>query len=232
MPVCVSVWACVSCRIAYSDNVLSPKVCRRFGKIRNENACLLPISQLLFHLMLFPLGIRKSINTIQISSGQGAHGQIPTWAWHCWVHPPSAGNWKTAGFGVRKTCFIYRPHQFLGFKWFWTSHWVRWAADSSLEMKMIIPHSILWSFSTREVPSTVSEAQEALSKCEVPSFSFLTADIITVFKTSPQGREGWWFSTSAEHWRPWGPIKIPEVWSYPQRFWFNWPGIQLGIRVF
>lgn len=199
--------------------------------------------------MLFPLGTRKSINTVQISSGQGGHGQIPTWAWHCWVHSPSAGNWKTTGFGVRKTCFISQPHHFLGFKWFWASHCVLWAADSSLEMKMIIPPSILWSFSMREVPSTVSEAQEALSICEVPSFSFLTADIIiAVFKTPPQGREGWWFSTSAEHWRPWGARKIPEVWVPPpevltqlawhiagnQGFlkppgWFWWAGLRTSL---
>lgn len=162
--------------------------------------------------MFFPLGTRKSINTVLTSSGQGGHGQTPTWAWHRWVHSHSAGNWKTTDFGVRKTCFISQPLHFLGFKWFWASRCVLWAAGSSLEMKMIIPHSTVWSFSVKKVPSTVWETQEVLSMCEVPSFSFLTAGIIiAVFKTPPRGRERWWISTSAEHWRSWGARKIPEV---------------------
>lgn len=36
-------------------------------------------------------------------------------------------------------------------------------------------------------------------------------------QTPPQGREGWWCSTSAEHWKPWGARKIPEVWALPRK---------------
>ena len=39
---------------------------------------LLPTAQLLFHLLLFPLGTGENINTVQISLGRGGDGPKPS----------------------------------------------------------------------------------------------------------------------------------------------------------
>lgn len=46
--------------------------------------------QLLLQQALLPLGTERSMNTVQISSGQGDDSQKPTLAWRGRFHSPSA----------------------------------------------------------------------------------------------------------------------------------------------